>query len=471
MKILGHNNLDEIVDDAKENLDELILKSEFGDANASTQLIFYYIQENGGISKRSFRYILKSIEQGNGILAEVMAGMYLSGYDSEQLKVNQSSFKAFKLLLKSKSFSSFKQLREIAAEDDNMWRLIINSANEGWLHPVYNYIISTISRAIPNSIHRVKSYAKVIDDTALFFVDLRKKMVIESNIVDRGNKPHLTHYTDINALRSMLRLNKDTVVTENDKKNNPVVRLYNVAYMNDPEEGMFLFKDRLKDLGKYLVEDSYYNAYLCSFTSGNIDDLTMWRLYGRDGGGISITTPMESLFPVLATCEMCCRNLQSFIDGSIISDAARNEMNICLYKVEYDIRDVQTKILEYYNTLKETISENGDDDNIELIDALKQSFVKVSDEIRFLYKSEQYKVESEYRLLSFHQLDSPMVQLDERENPRLYIPSFPLFGEGTVINIGPKVEDKVAIKLELEYRLKKYGFNGVVVKFSEAKYR
>lgn len=471
MQILGHNNIDELVSEAKSNVDDLILESDLGNVGASTKLIFYYIGEaDGSISRRAIRYILKSIEQGNSILAEVMAEMYLNGSESEQLKVKPSQFKAFKLFLKSKSFSSFKKLREIALDDDIKWRQIIKSANGNNLHPVYNYIITTISKALPDDIARIKSYAKVIDDTALFFIEFRKKMVVKSNIVDRKNIP-LTHYTDIGALRSMLRLESDTLVEEGVKKKNPVVRLYNVAYMNDPEEGMFLFKDKLKDLRQYLESENYYNTYLSSFTSGDMDDLTMWRLYGRDGKGLSITTPMKTLLPELVACEMCCRDLQSFIDGSILADATRNEMNICLYKVQYDIDDIQVEMQAHYNRLKKIISDNGDDKNEEILDALMQSFVKVSDEVRFLYKSEQYKVESEYRLLSFHQLDSPMVKLDERENPRLYINSFPIFGEGTVINIGPKVEDKVAIKLELEYRLKKYGFYGVKVQFSKAKYR
>lgn len=470
MKILGYNNINEVVDEAKENVEDLIFKSRIGDINASIQLIFYYIVEDEGISKRAIRYILTSIEQGNSFLAEIMADMYLKGSDSEQLKIAVSPEKAFKLFLKSSSFSSFKHLREIAGEDDRMWRQIVNSALQNKLHPAYNNIISAISKSLPDDITRVKSYTKVIDDTALFFVELRRKMVIESNLLERESKM-LTHYTDINALRSMLQLDKTAVVSESDKKGKPVIRLYNVAYMNDPEEGMFLFNNELKELGEYLVEENYYNTYLSSFTSGDIDDLTMWRLYGRDGKGISITSPTKDLFPQLAACEMCCKDLQSFIEGRFMSDASRNEINICLYKVKYDCTEIQEEILSRYNKLKDAIAENDDNQNLELVNVLKQSFVKVSDEVRFLYKSEQYKVESEYRLLSFHQLDSPMVKLDERENPRLYLNSLPIFGEGTIINIGPKVEDKVVIKLELEYRLKKYGFNGVTVKFSEAKYR
>ena len=54
----------------------------------------------------------------------------------------------------------------------------------------------------------------------------------------------------------------------------------------------------------------------------------------------------------------------------------------------------------------------------------------------------------------------------------LYVETPPdLFRKGVEIVIGPKAEKEIDIKLDIEYRLKRYGFNDIKVSISKAKYR
>ena len=475
MELIDGNRIDTISKTTESEIEELKFQSETGDKEASLQLMVYYFWLEQKLNRSAIRYMLLAAKQGNNFLANTLGDLYLKGHESNDFKIEPSPRKAFRFFLMTNSFSAFKSLRSLANDDDKLWEPVVESAANNRLHPIYNDLINTISKSIPNDISKIKAYTEVIDDIINFFVEERRKMVIESNLnqdQDLSQDEMLTHYSDINALHSMLRLPTDKKDLEKYKKEYPVVRLYNVAYMNDPEEGIFIYdKETFNELVPYLGEENYYYTYLSSFTSSNPDDLTMWRLYGRDGKGISITIPMKTLFPVSSMLESCCSDLQKFIGEDYFVNAMRNEKNICLYKVQYDGNEMQTKISEQLMKLKTVINDNGDCNNEELVNSLMRSFVQASDEVRFLYKSSQYSIESEYRFLSFQTLESEAIKMDERAIPRLYINSKPIFKEGTIITIGPKVEDKIAIKLELEYRLKKYGCDGVSVVISNAKYR
>ena len=471
MELIDGNRIDTISKTTESEIEELKFQSETGDKEASLHLMIYYWGIEEKLNRSVIRYMLLAAKQGNNFLANTLGDMYIEDSEIKDFTIKPSNRKAFRFFLMANSFSAFKSLRKLANSDRKLWEAIVESAANDRLHPIYNDVINTISKSIPNDISKIKAYTEIIDDVINFFVEERGEILKKSNL-NNDKEKMLTHYSDIKALHSMLRLSTD----KNDSKNNeteyPVIRLYNVAYMNDPEEGIFIYdKETFNELVPYLGEENYYHTYLSSLTSSNPDDLTMWRLYGRDGKGISITIPVNTLFPLTSKIESCCNAVQAFITGDYFNTAIRNEENICLYKVHYDCDEMQEKISDQLEKLKKAINDNNDYENKELVNSLMRSFVKASDEVRFLYKSSQYSVESEYRLLSFQTLESEAIKMDERAIPRLYINSKPIFKEGTVITIGPKVEDKIAIKLELEYRLKKLGYDGVSVKISNAKYR
>ena len=157
---------------------------------------------------------------------------------------------------------------------------------------------------------------------------------------------------------------------------------------------------------------------------------------------------------------------------SQLNDSEIDEKNILLYKVSYDCTSIRLNMAEKFNELKSLILKNKDKENSSLVNYLYRFYAKASDEIRYLYKNPQYQTEKEFRYLSFHRMESEEVKLDEREIPHLYIETPPdLFRKGVEIIIGPKAEKKIDIKLDIEYRLKRYGFNDVKVSVSKAKYR
>lgn len=78
----------------------------------------------------------------------------------------------------------------------------------------------------------------------------------------------MTHYTNIQAIHSMLRIPKNFSEYEEYRQKYPVLRLYNTAYMNDPEEGLYLFDcEELKEIVPYIEEERYYRTYIASFTT------------------------------------------------------------------------------------------------------------------------------------------------------------------------------------------------------------
>ena len=83
------------------------------------------------------------------------------------------------------------------------------------------------------------------------------------------------HYTDINALPSILR---------NDEI---VLWATNCLYLNDSQEineGISVIERTLK---KKLHQGSFRNYYVTSF-SGNGDEMSMWRMYASDGHGCAL---------------------------------------------------------------------------------------------------------------------------------------------------------------------------------------
>lgn len=105
------------------------------------------------------------------------------------------------------------------------------------------------------------------------------------------------HYTDINALPSILR---------NDEI---VLWATNCLYLNDSQEineGISVIE---RTLNKKLHQGSFRNYYVTSF-SGNVDEMSMWRMYASDGHGCAlgfnpelIYLPYSDIFDFCSVCK------------------------------------------------------------------------------------------------------------------------------------------------------------------------
>ena len=449
------------------DLMKLVRKSQLGDSYSSSLIALCILCKNKEVNSQFFKYIDLAIEQGDESIPYFLDILFTNGYTEDGFKILQSEELQFKYSLKRKSLSNISSIISLARNSSERQKEIIDAAKSNQLHPIYNQIICDLSKLITNNNSKLFNYIDNLSSIYSFFLNSRHSLLAKPIVLTEEER--IAHYTNIQAIHSMLRIPKSSSEYEEYRKKYPVLRLYNTAYMNDPEEGLYLFDcEELKEIVPYIEEERYYRTYIASFTTHKKDDLTMWRLYGQDGKGLRIILPQKDykmVFP--SVIDMLKKSFHSQLNDSDI-----DEKNILLYKVSYDCTSIRLSMVEMFNELKSLIIKNNDKENSLLVNYLYAFFAKASDEIRYLYKNPQYKTEKEFRYLSFHRIESEKVKLDEREIPHLYVETPPdLFRKGVEIIIGPKAEKKIDIKLDIEYRLKRYGFNDVKVSISKAKYR
>lgn len=449
------------------DLMKLARKSQSGDSYSSSLIAVCILCKHKKVNSKFFRYIDLAIEQGDQSLPFFLDILFTEGYTEDGFKIEQSEELRFKYLLKRKSLSSISSVITLARNNSERQKKVIAAAKTNQLHPIYNELLCDLSELIENDDSKLFSYVDNLNSIYSFFLNNRHSLLAKP--IALTEEEYMTHYTNIQAIHSMLRIPKNFSEYEEYRQKYPVLRLYNTAYMNDPEEGLYLFDcEELKEIVPYIEEERYYRTYIASFTTHKKDDLTMWRLYGQDGKGLSIVLPQKDYKMVFPSIIDIFK--ESF--HSQLNDSDIEEKNILLYKVSYDCTSVRLSMTEKFNELKSLIHKNKDKENSSLVNYLYCFFAKASDEIRYLYKNPQYKTEKEFRYLSFHRIESEKVKLDEREIPHLYVETPPdLFRKGVEIVIGPKAEKEIDIKLDIEYRLKRYGFNDIKVSISKAKYR
>lgn len=445
----------------------LVRKSREGDNNSSLQIALYICYTYKTITPKALHYFDLAIDQGDHSLSYFLGLVFSEDYKENEFHIEKSEDLQFKYSLKSKSRSGSSDLLKLASTSEKRQNQIIEAGREGLLHEIYNDFITHLSDFIPNDQLKTFRYLLILNEIYNFFLEERQCRLAKP--IALAEDERMTHYTNIAAIHSMLRLPEDLKEIEDYKKKYPVLRLYNAVYMNDPEEGIYLFDcEELQEIVPYIEDERQHYTYLASLSTNKIDDLTMWRLYGQDGKGISILLPYKDYKSILPSIFDIFSNKFHAKLNTIDDDRNR----IRLYEISYDCEKIRSKIVKKFNELKQAIDENGDLENQNLKQYLFRFFATACDEIRYLYKNPQYQVEKEFRYLAFLPMESQFVKMDEREIPHLYVETEPiLFRKGTNIIIGPKAEKPIDIKLDIECRLKKYGFDDVNVSLSKAKYK
>ena len=451
----------------QEELSILERESQDGNKTSSWRIAVHYFLSKKTIDDLVLKYIDLALGSDDNIIFYLLCDVFKNGFNEDGFCIQKSEDLYFKYMLKRKNFSSFHELLKMSEGYPERKNKIIEAAQKSELHSIYNDLAKKILELTNESQRKTFIYIKAMSDVYDFFIEERRKHLAKP--IALGKEERMTHYTNKTAIHSMLRLPADMKDISEYKEKYPVLRLYNTAYMNDPEEGLYLFDcDSLKEIVSYIEEERYFNTYLASLSTHQIDNLTMWRLYGQDGKGISILLPYKdykSIIPSLI-------DLFTGTFHSNQSDIDADEGNILLYEVSYDCKEIRMKIAEKIESIEKIIIDNNDSNNKELRECLFRFFARACDEIRYLFKNPQYQIEKEFRYLTFHNINSLSVKEDERDIPHLYVETQPdLFRKGTEIIIGPKAEDQIALKLDIEYRLKRYGFNDVSVSISKAKYK
>jgi hypothetical protein len=88
----------------------------------------------------------------------------------------------------------------------------------------------------------------------------------------------------------------------------------------------------------------------------------------------------------------------------------------------------------------------------------------------YTFKDSEYSTEDEYRMLSLRNYNEALLD----ENNKLYVesPDFLFQHQGYEIFIGPKHDDPVKTRLELEYRISKLNLSDKIkVTISQIQYR
>lgn len=225
------------------------------------------------------------------------------------------------------------------------------------------------------------------------------------------------HYTRGSVLQIFLKQEDSKAPYEISGR----TRLYNVRYMNDPEEGKIIDKILgLRDNNNPgdKVESSPW--FLMSLTTA-LDELTMWSQYGANAEGVCIELKPDSFSKVNSIID-----IKPFRYQLPSSEKTKTMLNAkeCLYRICYldyeAIKKGEIVISELHNELLK------DDDvinrvtnslvqmkeilafsyqlNHQIEEELLYDVNKLLEEIRYLFKSSGYYYEKEIRLLKYSEL-------------------------------------------------------------------
>lgn len=253
-------------------------------------------------------------------------------------------------------------------------------------------------------------------------------------VVDDFQNLKFGHYTSGEVLQILLDQNEN-ILNDKPYKITGKTRLYNVAYMNDPEEGKLL--DILFGFNKsFSLENKVASSpwFLMSLTNA-IDKLTMWSQYGNNAEGVCLELKPDSFLEVKSLGELEWLTSEAF-ESNITQNGYESDKEDtsntkdCLYRICYldeeSLKNCELKIIEEDNELlkdkegttveesrhfkiegllreiKEAISDALKAAPVE--DELREDLNKLLEEIRYLFKSSAYKEEKELRILRYSEL-------------------------------------------------------------------
>gem|GEM_PF-1109155 len=334
----------------------------------------------------------------------------------------------------------------------------------------------------------------------LYELDTKVRQIQEKHIV-RASRGSVAHYTVLPALYSMLPENPTTGRKANS------LRLYNIAYVNDPREGKRLVYPAKKSdpslanaehLQEFFPKESEiepespipwqglrFSVYIGSFALVP-DRLDLWRAYGHDGEGYCIVMPLSAFNQEPETARI--HLMQSDVRSDVLEGEDRDRDVVpTLYEVYYQGSQAEDALARLAGTLKkikaakdEMATENRgglSPESLETGKGLIDSTVRaIVSGILYLYKDKAYENEKEVRILKGSDINAKRLRFDtdaEHVPVHLYVETkaFLFDSEHSQIIIGPKVKEKTAVDLNLQKRLACNNLLKTQVKISEIKYR
>ena len=284
------------------------------------------------------------------------------------------------------------------------------------------------------------------------------------------------HYTSLDALKSLT--SKDS---ENDES---CFRLYNAAYMNDPEEGRVFFEIIKKHGAPEDIEDMLYKndkdrslAYIGSFVKidkdeENKDQLPLWRTYGKQDGQEAAGSCLiykrvcfaERYLSQIGTMQQLQAMHNEQQRDGVRRLEERQYMQLPLYRIIYcsivgkddeirfiygkdkKIENLPRKLKELTNTLNEIVEFIKKRRSEERKNGLKDLACELLDSIRFLFKASHYSEEHEVRIIHTYydrkdgEQELNPIKVDTKQiPPRFYFETSKSFSFDEVI-LGPMVQ-------------------------------
>ena len=334
-----------------------------------------------------------------------------------------------------------------AAKFGNIYAFIIQSLNKCQLSQEVNKTLVTLLKDLTDEVSKIKRTRHIINPE------------VESKVA---------HYTNQGALNSMLAVN------EPSKRN--VMRLGNIVYVNDPDEGKRLIDKKMKGrdnpFAKFFpsadpnetipwkdIEGSDFFVHVGSF-SLITDRLDLWRAYGGNGNGFCVVTPMS----VFSAPEK-----KPVMSGGWTSRADRAAEAV-LYKVFYSDEDVDATLNELTPIL-DGIIQFAPNAEFPAVAGIVRMLLS---ELLYLYKRDEYSSEKEARVITTQKLaSSDLIRHDTETGSRLFIETSPIFfeTEGSKIIIGPRVPDKAAAMINIRHRLAVQKWDDGICEVSHSKTR
>ena len=282
---------------------------------------------------------------------------------------------------------------------------------------------------------------------------------------------YFIHYTSVNTIVAIIQAQVDEASrsghdaetsqpkdARNLKPRGGLLRLYDSAHFNDPDEGNYL-ANQLLNTPRYdwLKQSTTTHAYISSFIIPNDnskpedarDNLVFWRTYGREGEGCS---------------------LQLRVDPTKLS------------RVSYNKDELQNTIerLRPIADILTPISLNAPSD---IQQEIRDVFWKALGRIKYLYKSEAYEYEQECRyIIPASDIEDDSISFEYKyeggstgqlrhycENRDLDIAR--ILATGCSITIGPCISDEKDLKASLKILLNRAEMSGPKVFTSGISYR
>ena len=269
------------------------------------------------------------------------------------------------------------------------------------------------------------------------------------------------HYTNIEVIPYVIIKKITDEYNPDDTKGR--LLLSNANYMNDPSEGKILLEylntmDSSFSSLFYRNEFEVSSVYLSSFTTA-IDNLPMWSQYGNNGKGCCIVFNKNYFDKP--------KEVHDITDNLKENESVRQDECV-LYRIcyiddknnEYKFQEKDKEIEKCLKNISENLKKISNQNE-------KKIILKYLEQIRYLFKSSDYKHEKEYRILKNVPINSKKIitREDVKPVPTLYVKIESKLNQISEVILGPKVDFPDYISPYIKYCDEKIEIRKSKVKF------